>query len=79
MLTSFILALRAAVVAMLVMLGISSLTSLALALRVVLVAIKYFIFNIFYLSIIYIFLTTPFFTTSLRLLKPTGTEAFINI
>ena len=65
-------------VAKLVLLGISFLTSFILALRVVLVA-KLVILGIlsslsFYLSIIYkYFLTTAYFTTSLNSLKSTGT------
>ena len=76
-LTSFILALRAAVAAKLVILGISPLTSFTLALRKALVA-KLVISGIlssifFYLSIIYLFLTASFFTSSLSLLKSIGT------
>ena len=65
-LTSFILALRAAVVAKLVILGISFLTSFFLALRVVLVAtlvISSILSSIFFILALYTsFLTTSFST-----------------
>ena len=70
-LTSFILALRRGVI---VIVSISLLTSFILALRVVLAAsnIRYFIYNIFYLSIVHIFLNNIiFYTTSFSLLKST--------
>ena len=76
-LTSFILALRAVVAAKLVILDILLLISFILALRLVLVA-KLVMLGI--LSSIFLilalhasFLTTSFFTTSLSLLKSTGT------
>ena len=72
-LTSFILALRRGVI---VIVSISLLTSFILALRVVLAAsnIRYFIYNIFYLSIVHIFLNNIiFYTTSFSLLKSTWT------
>ena len=76
-LTSFSLVWRAAVAAKLVILGISPLTSFTLALRKALVA-KLVIPGIlssifFYLSIIYLFLTASFFTSSLSLLRSIGT------
>ena len=76
-LTSFILALREALVAKLVILGISPLTSFVLALRQASVA-KLVISGIsssivLILALYTSFLTTSFFTTSLSLLKPTGT------
>ena len=76
-LTSFILTLRAVVVAKLVILGLLSLTYFILAIRVVLVA-KLVILGIlsstFFILALYIsFLATSFFTTSLSLLKSTGT------
>ena len=68
---------RAAVVAKLVMLGISPLTSFILALREALVAklvMSGMLSSIFLILASYIsFLTTSFFTTSLSLLKSTGT------
>ena len=68
---------RTEVVAKLVMLGISLLTSFILALTVVLVAklvISGILFSIFLILALYTsFLTTSFFTTSLSLLKSTGT------
>ena len=76
-LTSFILALRRGVAAKLVIVSISLLTSFILALRVVLTAsnIRYFIYNIFYLSIVHIFLNNIiFYTTSFSLLKSTWTD-----
>ena len=82
-LTSFILTLRAAVVAKLVILGISFLNSLILALRVVLVAklvISGILSSIFLFLALYApFLTTSFFTTSLNLLKSTGTGTNLSI
>ena len=75
----FSTALRAVLVAKLVILGISPLTSLFLALRVVLVAklvilgILSSLFFIHLYSIIYIFFNNIIFTTSLYLLKSTGT------
>ena len=69
-LTSFILMLRAAVVVELVMLGICPLTSFILALRVVLIAklvISGILHSIFLVLALYTsFLTTTFFTTSLK-------------
>ena len=68
---------RAEDVAKLVMLGISSFTSFILALTVVLVAklvISGILFSVFLILALYTsFLTTSFFTTSLSLLKSTGT------
>ena len=76
-LTSFILLLRAAVVAKLIMLGILLLISFILALRVVLVAklvISSILSSIFFILALYTsFSTTSFFTISLSLLKSTGT------
>ena len=73
----FILALREALVAKLVVLGISPLTSYILALREALVAklvISGILSSIFFILALYTsFLTTSFFTTSLSLLKSTGT------
>ena len=66
----FSTAVRAVVVAKLVILDISSLTSFILALRVVLV-VK-LVTSVILSSISLIFVTTSFFTTSLRLLKSTG-------
>ena len=73
----FSTAVRAIVVAKLVMLGISALTSFILALRVVgLVAklvISSILFSIFLILALYlVFLTTSFFTTLLSSLKSTG-------
>ena len=76
----FSTAVRALVVAKLVILEISPLTSFILVLREALVAklvisgILFSIFdlNILNLSIIFIFLATSFFTTSLSLIKSTG-------
>ena len=70
----FSTAVRAVVIAKLVTLGILFLASFILALKVVSVGnIRYFIFHIFYLSIICIFfLTTSFLNTSLSLLKSIG-------
>ena len=69
----FSTAVRALVVAKLVILGISPLTSFILALRVVLVAklvISGILSSIFFILALYTsFLTTSFFTTSLSLLK----------
>ena len=42
-------------------------------------SIRYFIFKIFDLSILYIFLKTSFFITSLSLIKPTGTGTNLSI
>ena len=71
----FSTAVRALVVAKLVILGISPLTSFILALRVVLVAklvISGILSSIFFILALYTsFLTTSFFTTSLNLLKST--------
>ena len=71
----FSTALRAVLVAKLVILGISPLTSFILALRVVLVAklvISGILSSIFFILALYTsFLTTSFFTTSLNLLKST--------
>ena len=76
-LTSFILALREALLAKLVILGVLPLTSFILALRVVLVAkfvISCILSSIFFILALYkSFLMTPFFATSLSLLKSTGT------
>ena len=73
----FSTALRAVLVAKLVILGISPLTSFILALRVVLVAklvISGILSSIFFILALYTsFLTTSSFTTSLNLLKSTGT------
>ena len=82
-LTSFILGLRAVVVAKLVILGISPLISFILELRVVLVA-KLVIPDIlslilFILTLYTSFLTTSFYTKSLSLLKSTGTVANLSI
>ena len=73
-LTSFILTLRPAVLAKLVILGTSFLTSFFLALTLVLVA-KLLISSILFLILaLYIyFLTRSVFTTSPSLLKSTGT------
>ena len=72
-LTSFILAMGEALVAKLVILGISTLVSLILALRVVLVAklvISGILPSIFLILASYTsFLTTSFFTTALSLIK----------
>ena len=76
-LTSFVLALRAAIVAKFVILDISPLTSFNLALGVVLVATL--VISGALLSILFIlgldtsFLTASFFTTSFNLLKSTRT------
>ena len=76
--TLFSTALRAVLVAKLVILGISPLTSFILALRVVLVAklvISGILSSIFFILALYTsFLTTSFFTTSLSLLKSKGTN-----
>ena len=79
MLTSGILfstAARAVLVAKLVILGISALTSFILVLRIVLVAklvISGILSSIFLILALYsVFLTTSFFTTLLSLLKSTG-------
>ena len=73
----FSTAVRAVLVAKLVISGISPLTSFVLALRVVLVAklvISGILSSIFFILALYTsFLTTSFFTTSLSLLKSTGT------
>ena len=76
----FSTAVRAIVVAKLVILGISSLASFILALRVVLVAtlvISDILFSIFFILALY----TSFLTTStwLSLLKSTGTGASLSI
>ena len=79
----YFLTLREALVAKLVILGISPLTSFILALREALVAklvISGILFSIFLILVLYIyiyisFLTTSFFTTSLSLLKSTRTGA----
>ena len=58
------------------MLGISPLTSFTFAIKVVLVAkliMSGILSLVFYLSIYISFITTSFFTTSLSLLKSTGT------
>ena len=77
-LTSFILALRAAVIAKLVILGISPLTSFILALKalsVVKLGISGILSSIFFILALYTpFLTTSFFTKSLSLLKSTRTD-----
>ena len=77
-LTSFILALRAVVVAKLEILGMSFLTLFILALRIVLVAklvISAILHSIsLFLALYTSFLTASFFTTSLYLLKSTGTD-----
>ena len=76
-LTSYILVLRAAVVAKLIILCISFLTSFILVLRVVLVAklvISGILSSIFFILSLYTsFLTASFFTTSHSLLKSKGT------
>ena len=68
---------RAVLVAKLVILDISTLISFILALRVVLVAnlvMPGILSSIFFILALYTpFLTTSFFTTSLNLLKSTGT------
>ena len=73
----FSTAVRALVVAQLVILGISLLTSFILALREALVAqlvISAILYSIFLILALYTsFLTTSFFTTSLSLLNSTGT------
>ena len=75
-LTSFILVLRAVVVAKMVIVGILFLTSFILALRVVIVAkllISDILPSIFLISGFYTsFITMQFFTTSLNLLQSTG-------
>ena len=77
----YFLTLREALVAKLVILGISPLTSFILALREALVAklvISGILFSIFLILVLYIytsFLTTSFFTASLSLLKSTRTGA----
>ena len=77
-LNSFTLALKAIVVAKLVIIGILFLTSFVLALKVVLVGkllISGILSSIFLIVASYAsFLTIPFFTTSLSLLKPTETD-----
>ena len=74
--TSFILALRAAVVPKLAILGISPLTSFILALRRVLLAksvISGILSSIFFIVALYsVFLTASSLTTLLSLLKSTG-------
>ena len=79
----FSTALRAVLVAKLVILGISPLTSFILALRVVLVAklvISGILSSIFFILALYTsFLTTSFFTTSLSLLKSTGAGTNLSI
>ena len=75
--TSFILALKEGLVVRLVILGISPLTSFILALREAVVA-KLLFYQVFYLQFLILalytsFLMTLFFTTSLSLLKSTGT------
>ena len=81
-LTSFILALRAALVAKLVILSISFLTSFILALRVVLVAnlvISGILSSLSLILALYTsFLTRSFFTTSLSLLKSTRTGTILS-
>ena len=76
-LTSFTLALKAEVVAKLVIVDISFLTSFILESRVVLVAklvISGILSSIFLILALYTsFSTTSFFTTSLSLFKSTGT------
>ena len=73
----FSTAVRAVLVAKLVISGISPLTSFALASRVVLVAkfvISGILSSIFFILALYSsFLTTPFFITSFNLLTSTGT------
>ena len=84
-LTSFILALRAAVVAKLVILGILFLTSFILALRVVLVAklvisaILSSIFLHYILALYTSFLETSVFATSLGVLKSIGTGTDLSL
>ena len=77
-LTSFILTLRPAVLAKLVILGTSFLTSFFLALTLVLVAkllISSILFSESLILALYIsFLTRSVFTTSPSLLKSTGTR-----
>ena len=76
------LALRAVVVAKLVILGISFLTSFILALSVVLVAklvISGILSSVFFILALYTsFLTTSLFTTPLSLLKSTGTGTILS-
>ena len=74
---SFSTAARAAVVAKLVMLGISFLTLFTLLLRVVLIA-KLVILDILSSIFLMLALYTPFFTTSLSLLKSTGTGTHLS-
>ena len=79
-LTSFILALRAVVVAKLIILGILFLTSFILSWKVVLVA-KLLILVILSSILLILelhtsFVTASFLTTSLNLLKSTGTSDF---
>ena len=73
----FSTAVRALVVAKLVIFGIPSLTSFILALREVFVAklvMSGILSSIFFILALYTsFLTTSFFTISLSLLRPTGT------
>ena len=73
----FSTAVREALVPKFIILDISPLTSFILALRVVLVAklvISGILSSIFFILALYTsFLTTSFFTTSLSLLKSTGT------
>ena len=72
----FSAAVRAVLVAKLLILGISTLTSFILVLRIVLVAklvISGILSSIFLILALYsVFLTTSFFTTLLSLLKSTG-------
>ena len=78
----FSTAVKAVVVAKLVILGISFLTLFILALRVILVAklvISGILSSIFLISALYTsFLTTSFFTTPLNLLKSTGTSTSLS-
>ena len=72
----FSTAVRAVLVTKLVILGILCLTSFILALRVVLVAklvISDILSSVSFILALSTFLTTSFFTTSLNLLKSTGT------
>ena len=82
LLTSFVLALKEVLVAKLVILGISFLTSFILALRVVLVVklvISGILSSIFLILALYTsFSTTSVFTTSLSLLKSTGTDFYLS-
>ena len=74
----FSTAVRAVVVAKLVILGIlffKPYFSIKSSISSYVCNIRYFIFNTFYLSILYIFLTTSFFAASISLLKSTGEGA----